>query len=66
MPKVWCADEGCMYNFDHVCKAKVINLSWNSVVTLWDGRQEFHKCRTRESPAEYRRKAENNATAQDI
>lgn len=55
-----------MWNDEHLCKAKEINLTWASVVTLWDGRQEFHKCRMRESPAEHRRKEERNATSQDI
>lgn len=55
MPKVYCADDGCMYNDDNLCRAKKINLAWHSVVTVWDGRQEFHKCKMRKSPAEYRR-----------
>lgn len=58
MPKVYCADDGCMYNDRNLCKAKAINLSWNSIVTVWEGRREFHTCRTRESPAEYRRRKE--------
>lgn len=59
MPKVWCADDGCRFNDGrNKCTAKEINLSWHSVVTVWEGRKEFHNCKMRESPAEYRRRME--------
>ena len=58
MTKVWCADNGCRFNDENLCTAKKINLSWCSVMTVHDGRQEYHRCRMRESPAEFRRKKE--------
>jgi len=58
MSKVVCADVGCRFNDDGKCTAKKIELSWHSVVTLWDGRQEFQRCKQRESPAQYRRRTE--------
>lgn len=57
MPKVLCADDGCMWNDENRCTAKKINLSWHSILTVHDGRQEYHRCKMRESPAEHRRKA---------
>lgn len=65
MPRVWCADEGCLYNNEHRCTAKTINLSWHSVETLWNGRKEFHRCRMRESPAEHRRKEREHENRAD-
>ena len=47
MTKVYCADVTCAFNGDdEVCQAKNISLSSNSVVTRWDGRQEYHRCTT--------------------
>ena len=60
MPKVWCADDGCRFNDRNLCRAKQIKLSWHSVVTVWDGRQEFHKCKMRESPAQYMKRMEED------
>ena len=55
MAKIICADEGCIYcDNKHRCTAKEIRISWNSIMTVWDGRQEFHRCKTRISPHEYR------------
>ena len=55
MSKIYCADTSCAYNNDKgVCTAKKVALSWHSVVTLWEGRQEFQRCKTRETSAEYR------------
>ena len=45
--KVYCAAMDCEYNSDKgICTAKKIELSANSVMTVWDGRQEFNKCKT--------------------
>lgn len=45
--KIYCAAIDCKYNNDkNVCTAKSINLSANSVMTVWEGRQEFNTCRT--------------------
>ena len=58
MTEVWCADDGCRFNDENRCMAKKINVSWHSVVTFWDGRQEFQRCKQRESPAQYMRRTE--------
>ena len=47
MPKVYCAAIDCEFNGDDgKCHAKCICLSANSVMTVWEGRQEFNKCKT--------------------
>ncbi len=49
MTKVYCADTSCKFNNDKgVCTQKSIALSWHSVVTVNDGRQEFSRCKTYE------------------
>ena len=46
MTKVYCADVSCKYvNDKGVCTQKKIGLGWSSVVTVNDGRQEFHRCK---------------------
>lgn len=46
MTKVYCADPSCKYCDDNgVCTQKKIGLSWHSVVTVYDGRQEFNRCK---------------------
>lgn len=46
MTKVLCADMSCEYcNDKGVCTLKEIRLSWNSVATVNNGRQEYNKCR---------------------
>ena len=55
MTKIYCADVGCAFNNDEgVCTAKKVSLSWHSVMTAWEGRQEFKRCKTRETSNEYR------------
>ena len=55
MSKVKCAAYDCKYNSDkNICTAKDINLGWTSCMTLWDGRQEFWKCRNFEMSEESR------------
>lgn len=45
--KVYCAAMDCEFNNDKgICTAKKIALSANSVMTVWDGRQEFNTCKT--------------------
>lgn len=75
--KVYCAAMDCEFNSDKgVCTAKNITLSANSVVTVWEGRQEFNKCKTfqksqmaldiEEKVAEYyKRWKENNGKEED-
>lgn len=49
MPKVVCAYTKCKYNNEkHRCTAKEIAMSWHSVMTVWEGRQEFLKCKNYE------------------
>ena len=47
--KIFCADASCK-NLDNynICKLSKVTLSWHSVVTLNDGRQEFLKCKSYE------------------
>ncbi len=48
MPAIHCADVGCAYNKKDKCTAKKVFMSWHSIMTAYDGRQEFHRCGTRE------------------
>ena len=55
MAKIYCADMECIFNNDKgVCTAKKVALSWHSVVTLWEGRQEFNRCKTRQTSEAYK------------
>lgn len=55
MAKIYCADVGCSFNNDKgVCTAKKVALSWHSVLTVWEGRQEFNRCKTRQTSKEQR------------
>ena len=52
--KVICADVSCVYNGGkNICQAESVRLSWNSVMTVWEGRKEFNTCQTREVSTEY-------------
>lgn len=54
MPKVYCAAIDCEFNGeDGKCHAKTISLSSNSIMTLWEGRQEFNKCKTYQESKEF-------------
>lgn len=45
--KIYCAAVDCEFcNDKGRCTAKEVALSWNSVVTMNDGRQTFNTCRT--------------------
>lgn len=49
MTNIICANSLCKYNNDkNVCTAKTVEMSWHSVMTVHDGRQEFLKCKTYE------------------
>lgn len=49
MPNVYCAAMDCKFNGDDgKCHAKSIVLSANSIMTVWEGRQQFNKCKTYE------------------
>lgn len=55
MSKIYCADVGCAFNNDKgVCTAKKVALSWHSVMTVWEGLQEYQRCKTREISKEHR------------
>ena len=46
MTKVYCADTSCEFcNDNGVCTQKKIALAWTSVRTVYDGRQEYNRCR---------------------
>ena len=54
MTKIFCADISCKYNGKNsVCTAKVIALSWHSIETVNNGRQEYNRCKTREESERY-------------
>ena len=47
MTKIYCADVTCKFNdINGLCTLKKIALSFHSVNTLWEGRQEYHRCKT--------------------
>lgn len=49
MTKIICANSLCKYNNEkNACTAKTAEMSWHSVMTVHDGRQEFLKCKTYE------------------
>ena len=49
MTKIYCADPTCKFcNSKGICMQPEISLSYNSVMTLWDGRQSFNKCKSYE------------------
>ena len=52
---VYCAALECKYHGDtNRCTAKNIILSSHSVMTVWNGRQEFLKCKQYEMSEEYK------------
>lgn len=56
MTKIICANASCKYNNDkNVCTAKKISMSWQSVMTLHEGQQEYLKCKQYEMDDEYKR-----------
>ncbi len=53
---VYCAAFDCKYNGrTNRCTAKRITLSWHSVMTVWEGRQEFWRCKNYEVSDEAKR-----------
>lgn len=52
---VYCAAIECVNNHNAKCLAKKINLSSHSVMTVWDGRQDFLKCKSYEKSEEAKR-----------
>lgn len=45
--KIYCAAIDCEYWGDgNRCTAKEVHLSDHSIMTAWDGRQRFQKCKT--------------------
>jgi hypothetical protein len=47
MSKVFCAAMDCEFNGDDgKCHAKDVGLSDHSIMTLWEGRQRYQKCKT--------------------
>ena len=56
MTKIYCADVSCKFvNDKGVCTQKTIALGWSSIKTVWDGRQEFNKCKMYEKSEESRK-----------
>ena len=52
---VYCAALECKYHSGtNRCTAKKITLSSHSVMTVWNGRQEFLKCKQYEMSEEYK------------
>lgn len=49
MTKIYCADTTCKYCKNQVCSKKSINLSQHTIMTLYQGRQEFNRCNKEES-----------------
>ena len=52
MTKIYCADHRCKYCKNNKCMAKEVNMSSHSVNTLYQGRQDFLKCKTFEKSEE--------------
>ena len=52
MTKITCAENRCKYYKNSRCTAKEINLTANSIMTLWEGRQDFNTCKTYEESEE--------------
>lgn len=45
--KIYCAAVDCEFcREDGRCTAKTVTLSDHSIVTFWDGRQRFQRCKT--------------------
>lgn len=45
--KIYCAALDCeYYRWDGRCTAKTVCLSDHSIMTVWDGRQRFQRCKT--------------------
>ena len=56
MTKVYCANIACKYlDDDNMCQNNKIGLSYHSVVTVNDGRQEFARCKQYEMSADAKR-----------
>ena len=55
MTKIKCPSGECIHNSDsNVCQAKSISLEWFSIMTKWEGRQEYWKCKEYELSDEYK------------
>lgn len=59
MTKITCADSRCKYCKGYKCTAKEINLTANSIVTLYEGRQEYNTCKTFEESEENKKMRED-------
>lgn len=47
MPTVYCSAMDCEFNGnDGKCTAKTVALSYHNIMTAFDGRQVFAKCKT--------------------
>ena len=55
MTKITCAENRCKYYKNSRCQAKEINLTANSIMTLWQGSQDFNTCKTFEESEESRK-----------
>lgn len=49
MTKIFCSDSSCKFiNDQGRCTAKTVTIGWSSVMTVYEGRQDFHRCKTYE------------------
>lgn len=46
MSRIYCANPSCEFNKEDICTAPKVSLSWHSVLTVYDGRQEYNRCKT--------------------
>lgn len=53
--KIYCAASDCKFcNEKGVCTEKSVCLSWHSVMTKYEGRQEYNRCKSYEMSDEAR------------
>lgn len=53
-----CTDITCKYNKDCKCISKRVHLTHCSIITAYQGRQRFLKCRTYKESGEYKKMQE--------
>lgn len=56
MPKVYCGAVDCKWNdVKNQCRAKEIHLEDNYIMTVYDGRQHFNRCKDYEMSEQSKR-----------
>ena len=53
--KVICATVDCKHNDKYLCTLDEISLSDHSIVTVWEGRQHFWRCKNYEENEQSKR-----------